>query len=165
MRASQAAWKRSLKAGSNVYLSPAYVTNGHWLVRRSAMPPGLHAQFFHNAVAIQAFVGTSVDVIEKDDKFCELVLKHRGNTIEWIVTDVSVGDGRLLVPVDESDRRPGQLAAVAEEYVDLLGIETGQVVHGAVDSPFSDKVDDWTWVVMPRRFDNKELKTIAGLLS
>ena len=162
MKTMKYAWKKALNR-NQVYLSPTYLTNGHFAVKREALPVKI-APMAKNIDTLNGALSVD-DVLEKTDAFIENVVDGV-NSKQWLVTDVIAHGGVVLVPASPVDNQNG-LRFLDPEYTALLGVEPGDKLYSDVKGErFTDKDDSaGDWVLMARKGGDNDLAIIGAVLN
>jgi hypothetical protein len=133
---------------SSLNLSPSWVSNGHFAVKRTTVD---NVALFATEATALATVGKGVRFIERDtdDVFQSWIDATR---TAWYVTDFLYESAGKTCRVVQSDT--GVIALIDRDYCDLLAIGAGHTIfNGKVDGsgPFADgdTGEDLTWILMP----------------
>ena len=133
---------------SSLYLSPNWISNGHFAVKRGIVE---NAALFTTEATALATVGKGVRFTERDtdDVFQSWIDATR---TAWYVTDFLYESAGKTCRVVQS--APGVIALIDRDYCELLAIGAGHTIYnGQVDGsgPFADgdTGEDLTWILMP----------------
>lgn len=133
---------------SSIHVSPTWISNGHFAVKRSIVD---NVALFTTEAAALATVGKGVHFTARDtdEIFRSWVDATR---TPWTVTEFLYDSGRKRCRIVQSGA--GVIALLDVEYCELLGIMPSRIIYnGTVDGsgPFADgdTGDDLTWILMP----------------
>jgi len=146
--------KKSFGTDPRVYLSPTWISNGHWAITRSAVE---NMPFFETEASARAFFGRKPHndhgfFTEKDtDSLFETLLKS--DRTAWTVTPFLHDNGAKTARIVVSGT--GAISVLELSYCDLLGIVPGSRVYTADptgQSAFTaSELSDTMWILMPFR--------------
>ena len=133
---------------SSIYVSPTWLSNGHFAVKRTTVD---NVALFTTEATALATVGKGVRFTERDtdDVFQSWIDATR---TAWYVTDFLYESAGKTCRIVQSG--PGVIALIDREYCDLLGVGPGHTIYnGKLDGsgPFADgdTGEDLTWILMP----------------
>ena len=131
-----------------LYISPSWISNGHFAVKRGIVE---NAALFTTEETALATVGKSVRFTERDtdDVFKSWIDATR---TAWSVTNFLYEFASKTCRVVQS--ATGVIALIDRDYCDLLAIGAGHTIYnGQIDGsgPFADgdTGEDLTWILMP----------------
>ena len=142
-------------AGDRLYVSPTYVSNGHWALTRDQLDPRMNS--------VDAFKTLLASVREVEDSFIAKVIAADRPERTWTLT-------RWLY--ERTDRR-GQLLRVAvaddgarayfdADYCTFLGLTADTVIYAPDADSAAHFGEVGTGVLMPVRHEAKELPAIEA---
>jgi len=133
---------------SSLYVSPSWISNGHFAVKRAIVD---NAALFTTEATALATVGKGVRFTERDTDqvFQSWVDATR---TAWTVTAFLYDSNAKRCRIIQSGS--GVIALLDSDYCELLDIGPGDTIYnGTVDGsgPFAngDTGDDLTWILMP----------------
>jgi len=133
---------------SSLHVSPTWISNGHFAVKRTTVD---NVALFTTEAAALATVGKGVRFTERDtdEVFQSWVDATR---TAWTVTEFLYDSGTKRCRIVQSGA--GVIALLDVEYCELLDIGPGHTIYnGTVDGsgPFADGDTgaDLTWILMP----------------